>query len=258
MVAVALMGMVAMAVLTLYQTSQRSATTQSQVVDVQQNVRIALQQMARDIRMADFLLPSDAAPFSQMPDSLTDDGSNAFSIQLASPSGKADEIVNSGGVTMFEVQTDQTLSVPVSTGTFAAGDLVRIVRPFDDSQPADGVYQVTGTSGNLQLKATTGFTPAGTKYVAGDMVVGVANTNPWPPTGNYPSISYILDNDLLKRDNGSGNQELAENISGVAFQYLYDGAKIRAVKVTITGKTTANGNIPQKARNLSTVVRLRN
>jgi prepilin-type N-terminal cleavage/methylation domain-containing protein len=56
LIVLGIMGVVLGAVNALYTTHQRSATVEGEVVDIQQNLRIAMEQMTRDISMAGFLV----------------------------------------------------------------------------------------------------------------------------------------------------------------------------------------------------------
>jgi len=276
MVGVALMGLVAMAIFSLYLTSQRSATSQSQVVDVQQNVRVALQQMTRDVRMAGFLLPPDADRLPGTPAALS--GGNIFSLSLATSDGRAACVTADFTAPNLPTDTGDVSVGDGQVGLFDTSDhrYVRILRPFSRDQLENRVFQVVGTDPTASPPTITlkGFTSA-IDYRSGDMIVGVTdpdadgdgdpNTNPasFPPT-----VQYSVANGQLLRNDGLGDQVVSDHIAGVAFTYLLDDGssvspatadqqeKIRAVQITITGTATTNGQ--QKNRSLTTVVRLRN
>ena len=71
LVAITMLGVVMAAVYTLYKTQQESYVAQDQVVEMQQNVRASLYQMARDFRMAGFnrlRAPNVGGFVAQLPD----------------------------------------------------------------------------------------------------------------------------------------------------------------------------------------------
>ena len=74
LVAMAITAVVMAAVYTLYKTQQESYIAQDQVVEMQQNVRASLYQMARDLRMAGFN-PQRAPNVGGFVTQLPDDGS---------------------------------------------------------------------------------------------------------------------------------------------------------------------------------------
>ncbi len=54
-----MLGIVMGAIFSLYRTHQGSAYTEEETVDVQQNLRIAMESISRDIRMGGFMIPAD-------------------------------------------------------------------------------------------------------------------------------------------------------------------------------------------------------
>jgi prepilin-type N-terminal cleavage/methylation domain-containing protein len=65
LVVLVIMGLVCAAVYTTFISTQRQAYTQDEVVEVQQNLRAALDYMMRDIRMAGFLTPPGQNPLGK-------------------------------------------------------------------------------------------------------------------------------------------------------------------------------------------------
>ncbi len=72
LIVLAMFGVVMGVLYSLYVTHQRSAYTQDEVADVQQNLRIATDSITRDIQMAGFLIPfvDDAGTAENMTDPL--------------------------------------------------------------------------------------------------------------------------------------------------------------------------------------------
>ena len=258
MVAAALMGLVAMAIFSLYQTSQRSASTEAQVVDVQQNVRVALQQMARDVRMAGFLL-SSTPPLSLAPSDLSQ---GPFTVQSAALDGRADRVT--AQATSDPTGMAFTVTVAQDPVNLFGGKYrnVQIIRPSSNYQqlkfPAPNLT-VAQLGPPFQLFGSG----AAINIMPGDMIVCVAGAG-------TQSVTYTLDSttNTLKRHDGLGAQPVADNITGVAFKYLLNNGTsvpsvagsnltlIRAVQITITGTQTVRGQA--KSRSLSAVVQIRN
>ncbi len=58
LIVVGMLGVVMAAIYSLYSTHQKTAFSQAEVVDVQQNLRVAMDTISRDIRSAGILIPS--------------------------------------------------------------------------------------------------------------------------------------------------------------------------------------------------------
>ena len=80
LIVIAIFGVFIGAVYSLYIAHLRTALTREEVVDVQQNVRIAMDSMTRDLRMAGFLFHAPVTPGMS-------NYSSAISIQTASSEG---------------------------------------------------------------------------------------------------------------------------------------------------------------------------
>src|SRR3990172_10702339 len=57
LIVMAMLALVLVAIYSLYDTHSKSAYVQEEVVDVQQNLRIAMDSISRDIKMAGVLIP---------------------------------------------------------------------------------------------------------------------------------------------------------------------------------------------------------
>ncbi len=271
-----MLGLVTMALYSLYTTHQRSAYVQDEVVEVQQNLRIAMDKITNDVRMAGLFIPSPAtATF------------NAFPVQAT---GDAAGVANSDTLTLnaessFHIFATITLSAtPVfnvaytdSVDAFNSGDTVRIIRTSSKEQ-VGGVctYKVTGTQ-RIPPQITLGpdttscnSAPAGI-FLANDVIVRVESNGIYPVTITYclgsqagvagcgGAIATCPSGDLcLMRilNIGTANQVsqlIAQNMSGLQISYLMnlpfsvaeasslvnpvDVLKMRAVRVTLFGRT---------------------
>lgn len=262
LVAMALMGIVMTAIFNLYLGTERSADTQDRIADVQQNLRFALDQVVRDVRMAGFAIPGTTAAISSGPPNPT--VGDPFTMRTASTSDKvlrvrADFTSPAAAGTVQDI----TIDAEEMAALFAAGDVVRIIRPDTQVQRLDAIFTVdvapTGAAINLR-----GFSAA-TDYKAGDLIVQTSAGAPNPQT-----ISYWLEGDEIRRSaNGGTTRVIGQGVSGFQLSYLLGRENeitgtvpaaslnnIRAVRVTITGQANTRDGV--KTRSVSSVVQLRN
>lgn len=287
LVVMVIMGLVVTAVYTTFLTTQRQAYTQDEVVEVQQNLRAALDYIAKDIRMAQFLIPAGQTAIVSAPAQMTvDDNSDGDYedpgerplLSLVSATSQP------GYARVTGEPATGTLDVAANTAQqFAPGDMVRIFRPVD-LNPVTQIYPVSGTSGDqVTLNITSGGYAAGVVSVDDLLVrmpIGASNSD-FPLQINYqlvddPSADANM-NQLQRQVTNLGGtvvveafQLIATNISGVALTYLNDAgtstsdpAKIVAIQITITGRTdatkTGQSNFSGvKERSLSTTVKIHN
>lgn len=285
LVVMAIMGLVVAAIYSLNQTSQRSAYTQDEVVEVQQNLRIAMDQIARDVRMSGFLIATDEAPLSAAT-------ASTLTIRSASVLGHAARITASFS-SPSSTSTVQQISVALAdeADLFESGQYVRIMRPATETQPLDRVLTVTGKDRTVPCVRVSGFNST-QDFLAGDMIVRVLDANADSdddPNTNSPAhpntISYALVDDpdstdsdmkLLQRTaTGLAAETVAMKITDLQFSYLIvDGTEtssptatqledVRAVRITLSGATDATKTGQDsysgvKSRSISSVVRLRN
>ncbi len=278
---VAMLGIVMGAMYSIYTSHQRNAYTSDETVEVQQNLRIAMDSISRDIRIAGFLLPTGNTPISS--------GTTSSTIFISSgcPSGIITRITPSPSPqTGLASSNTFTVDNDGSASAFSNGDYVRIIHPVDKTEPGgtDRIYQVSGNPVNsITLNMVVGLSTAGVLFNTGDVICKVSSAaTPAPPI----TIEYFLGNGgacptgqmcLLKTDE-TGTNVIAQNIAnnGLQFQYLLDKyplpnetntpaatdlSSIRAVRVTITGQTAKtvalSGNVP-KQRQMETLIQIRN
>lgn len=256
LIVMGMLGVVMAAIYSLYSTHQRAAYTEDEVVEVQQNLRIAMDSITRDVRMAGFLIPRTG--FTPINAGLT---SNATGAAQPLP---APDNVNSDAITINALSTFGTYAridpppdstFPYSGGTgdfpvdspdsidmFNTGDTVRIVRTADRTEPLGALFTVTVTPANRTAKTITlTGDPTATVYERGDIITKVSATA--PNTINPPSaITYCLGPSatcgntvttcpagqlcLMRIENiGSANpvtNPVAANMAGLQFRYLMD------------------------------------
>lgn len=278
LVVIALFGAFAAAVYSLYLTHMKTAFTQEDVIDVQQNVRIAMESLTRDIMMAGFLVPPESSGKTLYLDRALTNYSSMICLRTASADATFGRL-NSTAVTMAGPLTVAPAAV---LDRFRGGDAVRIVRPLNITQPSNNVFNVISSNRN-SATMTLANTTSGIEYRAGDVICKVNSSGaPYPETVTY-TIVPCNDNTTtcLARSVNVGTASVdvalvAQGIRGVKFSYLLDDgtethatsdmnsedklSTLRAVRVTITGQTSrpaSPGDAP-KTRQLASIVKLRN
>lgn len=290
MVAMVIMGVVVGAVYSTFINTQRHAYTQEEVVEVQQNLRAGLDFLVKDIRMAEFLTPSDQSALVNAPAQMLVDGNGDGDFD------DADErpllsLVSATSMHGYARITDATLTgthleLDVAVNTmqqFAAGDMVRGFRSAS-LIPVTDIYPVAvAPSGDQVILDISGGGYSAGDIQSGDLLVRMpadAANDDFPLRIDYQLVDSVSGdpnvNELRRRVlDMDGNviedfQLIASNISGLALTYLDDAGtgtsdlnKIMAVQIAITGQTdatkTGQSNYSGiKTRSLSTTVKIHN
>jgi len=263
LVALVISVLVIAAVYRTFVRQQKSYSIQEDVVDIQQNARVALNRMVSEVRMAGFGNVSMVLPVTFR----RTEGGNVVE-------SKYDHVVNpdpsGGAVTIVTAINSAANGTTLSTPS--ARSRIQVSRLKDDQNDPlfdldnrkyisiDGVESNEIKSITPENKEIEFVRPLIYKHPAGTRV--------------YPirAISYQL---LGRADSvGGGAQPLAENIERVQYQYL-DGegkeiadplvsvATIRMIKVTVTAKTEKKdpdipGSDGYRRRELSSNIHIRN
>lgn len=262
LIVVAMLGLVMTSILGLYQTTQNSASTQDEVVEVQQNLRIGLDQMTRDIRNAGFMI--DKSTFSPLETATA----TTLTLHTAAVPARMARIVAHPTTTTYstpgDLATELTIYVALEdmVDFFKSGDRVRIIRPPNQSEPLDDTFQVTGKNRSARTITLNDFSTANIGYQAGDVIVRVPNSTATLPR----TIAYSLSGNDLMRNDGITTRVVANKVSSLDFEYLENGdwvtapgstGDISAVRIILEGET-ANIKNGIKTRELRGVVTLRN
>ncbi|OEU69936.1 MAG: hypothetical protein BA864_12830 [Desulfuromonadales bacterium C00003093] len=289
LVVLVIMGLVTTAILSLFQSTQKHAYTQDNVVDLQQNLRIAMDRITKDVQMAGFLIPATTTPVVAAPNFLCRD-SNAdgdcadtdeaatFTLQSASPStivawptAGVNIPADTSGASpdleaVFTVATSEMVDLFESG---ASGDEVRIIRTPDHVERIVREFVVSSKDRTAKTLTLKGFVTGDiADYLAGDLIVRHTG-------GAHPeSISYtLLIDGQLQRDDGNGTETLADNITDVELNYILDGGaettsvagtvldpfdKIMGIRVTLTGTSFDLNSKGDKTRQLTKLIALRN
>lgn len=276
LVVMALTMIVTMAIVGIYRTSQHTAVSSDQTVELQQNLRFALDQMGRDIRMAGFLVdkgtltPIVSAPAATVNadiDDCTDLGDTCFTLRTGTDTGRVARLTGVAG--NFVVAATQEMA-----DLFAVNDRVRLVRPADKSLIGAEAQVISKNA--LQIELTAGTAALSSP---GDMLVRI------PAGAAYPrTISYFLfdavngdacatgENCELRRLVSDGNSELvASGFDFLSLSYILKSgaetaapaaaslADIVAVRVSISGATRGiDPSNPPKRRAITELVALKN
>ncbi|MDD4129602.1 MAG: prepilin-type N-terminal cleavage/methylation domain-containing protein [Desulfuromonadaceae bacterium] len=276
LVVIAMLGIVMGAVYTLFITHQRTAYTSDETVEVQQNLRIAMDAVTKDLRMAGMLVNAiSTTPIMATTDNTGPKDPTADLIPGPDP-GLGAESPGSDTVTMSMISASgvyarvsadamdvATLLVIPAIGAqqaadaalFIAGDLVSIIRPFDTSRLNAATYVVS---------ATTASSITFTNNVVEDVKVGdvLAKINNLPAGAGltpYPNtVQYAVVNNgvagcpanqfcLARTANGDPAVIVAQNIADFQLRYVLDDNSvtaaptdrtlIKSVIVTIWGET---------------------
>jgi prepilin-type N-terminal cleavage/methylation domain-containing protein len=301
LIVMGMLGIVLTAVYSLYLTHQRAAYTQDEVVEVQQNVRIAMDSITRDIRNAGTLIPRTDIPSTVSNvenSSVGNAGPNSITLNMASSQeGYAwvtTDLNLTGPTSDFSLNVDSTTSL----GNFNTGDIVRIMRPelmSEATGSAGSLYSVSGISTspvplmNLHYMSGSGIQPdTSTPFKRGDVIAMVTSAAPGYVNPNTAVYSLAAGGScplgqtcIIRSENGVSNV-VATNIANLTFTYIMDDssntevnqipappnypnltdvAKIKAVRVTVTGQTVTTVPLSggqAKQRQMTSMIKLRN
>lgn len=282
LVVMVIMGLVITSVYSLFISSKRTSTTSEEVVDVQQNLRVAMETLVADIRMAGFLIPHGGTAITSAPDLFgidanrdgdlvdTSDSGGFFTLQTCSPAKAYARVLGEEFSTpnvKLQVETDMV-------GLFKDEDKVRVIRPAT-MVDVSGEWEIDGIVETNKIQIDNSSYTPGT-IEAGDMVVRVIGGEGAPATVNYylrPTEDAGTNNFELVRQDAAGRSVVANYISSIDLTYLLadgyevatttDLSEIKAVRVVIGAETdntkTGSANYSGvKQRSLQTLVKIRN
>ncbi len=252
----------------LYRTflgQQKTANVQEQVIDMQQNARLAIQRMMREIRMAGFGNISDVLPLN------AHDG--PFNSTITPGDGVNGVGQNDDRITIIGAfERISTLKSDVPSGT----NVIELQGYGSEFNTANKKYLSIGGIEAMGITDVTGNTitfggslknsyPAGTSVYKIEAITYSLN---WDP--NHPTRPILRRED---NTNGGGAMGLADNIENLQFHYLLaDGtesdapanpANVRVVQVTITARTkdpdpTYKGGDGYRRRQIVSNIQVRN
>jgi type IV pilus assembly protein PilW len=230
LVGVVLASIVGLAAFVIFWSSDKSYKLQEGVGESQQNVRVAMDRLARDIRMAGFGLPDP--PFSLTIGGQTLTAPIAFTNSAAAPDtltvlgiGVTSGTLNQGGNAACNGTSDTAICLDTVANFFTGAAFLPDRRYITVGGPRFIELALAGhdqTNGLLQLGAgnildrdyvdgTTVYIIQAIQYSINTALAGCSVTNP-----------CLTSNDLTGF-RGAGVQVLADNIEDVQFAYGLDG-----------------------------------
>jgi len=259
----AILGVVIMAVMSLYIPTHQSTVVQTQVADVQGNLRLAMDRVTQDLLVAGFLV--DGEPIVFDPAEPGDDQDFTIRTRLVS-SGFGRTLAREsigGGVRI-------TLSHPEMATHFPLNSRVRLFNPvamrecgaaYDETDPIAAksrVYTVAGV--NAMTGVVDLVTTLGIDDIPAETVLVRIRNDEQPP---LQTIRYRFNDGALERIVNGETQFLARNLTAAGFTYERNVQNfVRSVTVSLTGETRAlkeNDAIAgAKTRELQSTVTLRN
>jgi prepilin-type N-terminal cleavage/methylation domain-containing protein len=262
LVVMVIMGVVMTAVMSLYIPVVRSTSVQTQLSDVQANMRLAMNRMTQDLILAGFLVrPGDVtgggaagAIFWEGDVSLKDTDDLTIRTRTIGNSFARVIAYDSGELGLSDA--DMALAFPPGTS-------VRLFEPVTAEEVDGVVYSVTGNTATATINTVTypvlTVTPS-PPDVPKETVVLKVRDNAQPP---MQTIRYRVNNGALERIVNGSTQILARNVESVLFNYVESTTgSVKRVDITLTGEPVglsgggAESNV--KNRQLRTSVALRN
>ena len=271
LVVMGIFSVVMMAVMSLFIPAHRSTVVQSQVTDVQANLRLALNRLSHDLLTAGFLVNGEPIIFENGTDNSTD-----FTIQTCLTGSGFGRVASVAlGTEGGDVRINLT-SIDMANN-FPKNSFVRLIRPVSETESdvGDGteatrVYEVKymdpGDPGPPFIEVSGGALVVG-DVANEDIVVRVdAGSLSLVQTIRYRFEDGNDDGvpDALTRTVNGGTHYLARNLSAANFTYTRDLTtdRIRQVDIALTGQTRAlvagDAIAGAKTRDLQTSVTLRN
>jgi prepilin-type N-terminal cleavage/methylation domain-containing protein len=256
LVVIVIMGLVVSAIMSLYVNMQKTSGSDEEVVEIQQGLRIALDRIAQDLRMAGFLMTDNTIGVA---------GPNSITLVSAASSGSyarigAEAAISSGSATL-------AIDPPGMAQMFDTNDSVRIVSPVsgkscvvaDPSSSASPVLTVTSAgAGTISVTEEVSGSVTASNVLKECMVVRAAGAS------SQVQITYELDADpvnpaalaLVRRVNGAAttteNAQLGK-ISKLEFFYILDSGAVLTTVPTASLESIRSVRVKLEASTVDTV-----
>ncbi len=263
LIVMGILSVVMMAVISLYIPAHQSTVAQTQVSDVQSNLRLALKTMTRDLLIAGFLVPNSPIAFPDADpdyyvDIPTDPGTRNDGIFIIRTRVVGNAFARVSGVTSISGGFRLTVSQASMLDNFPSDSKVRLFEPINANEvigdtpgtEATRVYNVQDVNYTTPSIDITGGDLEEKDILEETVVVGVLDSS--QPA--LQTIRYRLNNGALERIVNNRTQILARNVEAVFFSYDPADDPINRVFIRLTGKTEAG----EKTRTVETSVKLRN
>jgi prepilin-type N-terminal cleavage/methylation domain-containing protein len=263
LVVVTMLSVVMMAVMSLYIPVLQSTVAQTQVSDVQSNLRLAVSRMTKDLLTAGFLVPTNPIIFEASTTPTTGENTDAVDFTIRTRAvGSAFARVDSAALVSGNIQITPT--DPDMADLFPEGSMVRLFEPMTGNElnagtgsPSDRAYEVMSSpSGTISIDP--GVIITDTDVLSETVVLKVRDAS--QPA--LQTIRYRLVDGSLTREVNGTVQYLARNVDNVNFTYdKTPEGRVRRVDIQLTGITKALKNDAisgAKTRQVNTSVSLRN
>lgn len=258
----AILSIVTLALMSLYIPTYQSTVAQTQVSDVQDNLRLALKVMTRDILHAGFLVPVDP---------ITSNDASGFTIRTRIVGNDFARVTNAANLTG---KIRITVADPDMADNFQVGSRVRLFEPINANevteQPVvvgitddERAYPVDAVGANTIDIDTASNPSLDAADILPETVMLVVRDQNQPP---LQTIQYRLNNDSLERIVNGNLQALARNVdmdpANSRFDYgLNSDGRLVRVDIQLAGKTIAlkdDAISGEKIRSVETSVKMRN
>jgi len=291
LIAMALSGIVISAIYTLYISQNKSYAIQEQIAEMQQNARVAMDMIIRDVRMAGYFGCTGDTITNTLNNSSTNDYISTGVVGVNNDTSDGNNIKN-GTDEIFLKYGDPSENIEVTppymptTSAAIHVDDSGSLEDFDIAVISDCEYtsilQITNVSGGGgTIVHNTGVGSPGNatkdlghKYEENSFIMKLHNIN-----------YYVRTDDTLMRSDGGSAQPLAENIEDLQFAYQDEDGNwfdspptvedIRSVRINVLARTDKvdpdfGGSRPEiedhaagstdnyRRRLFTTVVRVRN
>ncbi len=265
LVSMVISALVVSAIYGVYTSMLQTTVNETDIVDVQQELRIVSNYISRDIRMAGVLLPST--------DNAVTSATSSASLTLQTASNKYAYAVVASDLDV-EAGSSASCTLTVTSGSmlahFSKNDTVRIIRPQSHERLGSADYTVLSVADTESAiagttTATITLNPLGNSdeltIKAGDVIGGVASG-----AGNPTTISWSLSDKTLQRTSDSNTAEdVLDNVSSLSFEYFDDSGAtttsaddVAAIRITLAMVADRQLKNNARERQLSTLVYLRN
>ena len=252
-VVMAILSVVMMAVMSLYVPIHQSTAAQTQVSDVQSNLRLAASRMTKDLLTAGFLVPNNPIIFeaSITPTTGENTDDDDFTIRTRAVGNAFARVASASG----DIQITPTDSDMADL--FPDGSMVRLFEPMTGDEIQAGVYEVKSSpAGTIAIDPGGAFTAA--EVLPETVVLKVRDAG--QPA--LQTIRYRLVDGALTREVNGNVQYLARNVDNINFTYdKTPEGRVRRVDIQLTSVTKAlkdDANSGAKRRQVNTSVSLRN
>ncbi|MBE9529445.1 MAG: prepilin-type N-terminal cleavage/methylation domain-containing protein [Proteobacteria bacterium] len=287
LIVMSILGVLMTAVFALYNTQHRMTYIEEDVVEVQQNLRMGMDSLLRDLRYGGILVTGSTAPVSAIGNNTGLGATDIITLNTSSSTNTFAR-VNLDLTTNVIAGVDIVLTVASAeeVDAFSAGDTFRVVNSSEKAEPISTYFTVSSTDRTgPTITAAPAATATNVLFRRGYMLAktGTAGPDTFPNTIQYcvgPNAgcgsaitTCTVGNCLIRIENGTADDAdvVAEGISDLQFLYILDAstaevdttgtpANVRAVRINLTGVTveTAALSTTAKTRSLTAVAKLRN